>query len=244
MSSQVLTNSKVYCAGYNWSGDLNSIALRYAAELKDSTNFGSGGTRERKPGLIDFSAAIEGFWNGAVGGVDAALQSQVGVADNVITICPQTGAEAEPGYFGRVIVASYVPGAKIGDMLAFSAEAQGSKSPLCRGTIGLNATKGTTGTGTIMNLGAVGATQKVYAALHVYPTVSGTLPTLDVIVQSAALVGFGSPTDRITFTQASAEGGQWGTPVSGPITDAYWRVKYTLGGTLPSFPFIVTIAIQ
>jgi hypothetical protein len=89
----------------------------------------------------------------------------------------------------------------------------------------------------------VSASQKMYAALHVR-SVSGTNPTLDVVVQSDT-VGFPSATSRITFSQATATTNRHQfSSVAGAITDDYWRVSYTIGGTgTPTFSFAVTVGI-
>ncbi|HEY9416720.1 MAG TPA: hypothetical protein VIQ30_18350, partial [Pseudonocardia sp.] len=70
-------------------------------------------------------------------------------------------------------------------------------------------------------VGAVASGQFAYAALHVFS--AGT--TMTVQVQSAATVGFASPTTRGTFSAATAVGGLWLTRVAGPITDTYWRLN-------------------
>ena len=96
-----------------------------------------------------------------------------------------------------------------------------------------------TGNGTAVQVGAVASGRQMYAALHVL-SVSGTAtPTLTVKVQSDT-VGFGSATDQITFTAATAVGGQI-SRVAGPITDDYWRASWTISGTNPSFLFVVVV---
>ena len=62
--------------------------------------------------------------------------------------------------------------------------------------------------------------------MHVL-AVSGTNPTLDMIIQSDNVSGFTSPTTKITFDQAVAVGAQWGTRVAGPLTDDYYRASWT-----------------
>lgn len=246
MASQIISNAKLWVAGYDWSGDANAIALRYGAELKDSTPI-SGGTRTRLPGLRDYAFQAEGFWNGGAGNVDDAIfNNGIAVANSVASIAPgnAAGIEGEVAFTGQIDLGTYTPGAKIGDVFGFSVAGDAGAGELVKGTVAHNATRAATGNGTVFNLGAVGAGQKVYAAVHVLAPVTGTLPTLVVKVQSAALVGFGSPTDRITFSSMNAIGGQWGTPAAGSITDAFWRVTYTLGGTTPSFPFVVIIGIK
>ena len=81
----------------------------------------------------------------------------------------------------------------------------------------------------------------MYAGLHI-TAASGTTPTLVVKVQSDDNAGFTSATDRITFTSANSIGGQWSS-VAGAVTDDYWRVTWTVGGTSPSFTFVVALGI-
>jgi hypothetical protein len=248
MSSQILSNAKLWLDGYDLSGDVNALAIRYGAEIKDATPV-SAVSRVRLPGLRAFGFAHEGFWNGGVGNVDDALFQRLGLANTVMSVSASAlfggaGAEGEIADTGQVVEAAYSPGAKIGDVLAFSVAGEAGAGPLVRGTVCLNGTKTVTGSGSVFQLGAVSAAQKLYAALHVLAPVAGVTPTLNVKVQSAALVGFGSPTDRITFAQAVALGAQWGAPAAGAITDQFYRVTWTIGGTgSPSFPFVVVVGI-
>jgi len=97
--------------------------------------------------------------------------------------------------------------------------------------------------GVARNLGAVSATQKLYAILHVLDIPAGTLPTLDVLVNSAATQA-GSMTTRLTFAQQIAQGGVYAVPVAGPFTDTWWAVGFTVGGTAsPSFKVSASVAI-
>lgn len=81
----------------------------------------------------------------------------------------------------------------------------------------------------------------MYVALHVL-SVSGTTPSLTVIVQSDDNVGFTTPTIRISFTAATEVGAQWGS-VAGALTDDYWRISYTISGTNPVFAFAVSAGV-
>ena len=141
------------------------------------------------------------------------------------------------------LLAEYSPGAAVGELFAFNISAGGCDL-LARGTVLENAVKTATANGTARNLGAVGAAQKLYAGMHVL-AVSGTNPTLDMIIQSDDAEGFLSSANRITFAQKTAIGSQWATPVAGAITDTWWRCAYTIGGTdNPSFTVVVVLAIQ
>lgn len=100
--------------------------------------------------------------------------------------------------------------------------------------------------GAIVNLGAVPAGSELILNVHVLepPGVTGTTPTLDGKLKSAAAIGFASPTDRVTLTQMTAPGG-WRYVIDGdttPITDAYWRLVFTAPGGTGSPVFFVLAA--
>lgn len=242
MATQVLTNAKLLVNGFDFSGDMNALSLEYGAELQDNTTFGAD-TRSRKGGLKTVTLGGEGFWNAdGTDEPDDVLFGRVGQDTSVMTVAPNDGAAGSIAYIVNGIVGQYSHGGAIGDMHGFSVAAE-AQSRLVQGTVLHNASQTTTGNGTAYQVGAVGASQSLHAAIHVL-SVSGTSPTLNVIVQSDDGAGFLSPTNRITFTQATAIGAQWATPVAGAITDTYWRVNYTIGGTgTPTFLFVVTIGI-
>lgn len=242
MAKTVIKGAKLYVDGYNLSGDHNAVAMDYGAEAKDVTTIGDS-TRINLGGLKTFQASHAGLWEGGTDKVDDVLFARMGLSNVVSTLCPTTGAEGEPALFGTMEESSYSPGAAVGEVFAFGVQME-SASDLWRGTVMHNATRTASGTGTIMQLGPVSSTQKLSAAIHAYGPVTGTAPTLDVIIQSAAAVGFASPTQRASFFTLGAIGSQMITPVSGPITDTYWRVNWTIAGGTPSFPFIVSLSIQ
>jgi len=244
MGSQVITNARIWVGGFNFSGDLNAIALKYGADMVDKTNFASGGVHERLAGLQSFSFQHEGYWNGGANAVDDAIwNSLFAIKNSVMSLDPMgAGAEGDDAYAGQIEVAKYEPGAKIGDMLAFSLSGENDGDPLVAGTLVANRTVVATGNGSGFQLGAVSATQRVYAALHVLQGVSGASPTLNVVLQSSP-TNFGTPTNRITFAQATGPGAQW-LSAPGAITDTWWRANYTLGGTTPSFPFVLVVGIR
>ena len=245
MAVFVADNVKTWLDGYDVSGDLSKLGLMYAAELKDNTVFGNT-TRSRVPGLKTSKLTLDGYWQSADTPqlIDKTLFERIAVSNSLCSVSPDGGAEGDVGFTFRVTAGDYTPGAKVGDLLAFVVNAEGSDGiGLLRGTVMNNATRSTTGTGTARQLGAVAAGKSLYASLHVLG-VTGTLPTLVVKVQSDNLVGFGSPADVITFASANAISSQWGTPVAGALTDDWWRISWTLGGTLPTFQFVVVVAIQ
>ena len=240
MGTFVQTNCKLFAGGYNWSGDMNALALEYGADPLDDTLFGDS-TRSNAGGLKTVRAAAEGLYQGGAA-LDKIYYAAIGVSDTIFTICPTTGAIGERAYFFKSLLSQYTPSAQLGELMQFGVTAEG-RGDLIGGTVLFPKTTVTgSSTSTAQELGLVGAGEYLYAALHVFSV--SAADTLDVIVQSDE-VAFGSPQTRITFAQNTAIGSEYATPVAGPIaTDTYWRISYTVAGSDPSISFAVVLGIQ
>jgi hypothetical protein len=252
MAELVLTNAKIYADKYDLSGESNKLALKFGAELKDKTNFGSGGTRQRIPGLFTCSLVADGFWGSAApvvgvsqAGTDTALHPLIGLQDTLISVAAAGVNVGDIGYFFKGVVGQLDRGAKIGDLFPFVATAGERGDPLLRGTLMATGTKTTTANGAGVQVGAISATQKLYAGLHIFEPFAGVTPTLTVKIQSNVDNAWGAPTDRITFTAATGATAQYATPLAGAITDQWWRAVWTFsGGSGYSVPFVVWMAIR
>jgi hypothetical protein len=236
-----LTNCRLWMGGYELSGHLNSIGVEYGAEMLDDTVFGTGGTRSNKPGLKTLTITGGGFWDDTI---DEPIYDRIGATREVVAVSPTGQTDGDRVFFTRAVNGSYNPlTGEIGQLLGFELDFHAANCLLVRGAVGGTGSKTATGTGTPIQLGTVPLGSKVYAALFVKDTILGTLPTLDVTVESDNLVGFASPTTRLTFTQVTTViGGQW-QELAGPITDDWWRVKWTIAGTTPTYPLFVVIGI-
>lgn len=249
MGLQVITDCKAYLAGYNISGNSNKLAIKQSAESLDKTTFADAGWKVKQAGLKSVEVDLEGFWeaNGlssATYKIDDLINSYLGVGGKLLTIAPLTGAQGELCFNIPAMIGEYQFGGNVGDLAPFSFKGDASSMDgIIRGTIMENGIKSATGNGTAQNLGAVLSTQKLFAGLHIL-AVSGTLPTLDLKIQSASAQAFTTPTDRITFAQQNAIGAVWAPAVAGPITDTWWRASWTLGGTTPNFTAVIVVGIQ
>jgi hypothetical protein len=239
MAHLVLTQAAVWLAQYELTGALNAVAVDYGAELQDDTTFADGGFRSRMPGLRNCTAQVEGLYD--TGSIDSALFSQVGATSVPFSVVPQGATEGNRAFTFYAQDAGYTPGGTVGDMLGFSASAQGD-SDLIRGTLAHYNTRTSTGTGTAYQLGAASSSQRLYAALHVL-TVSGSTPSLTVTIESDNAVGFPSAATALTLTAATAATSQFAS-VAGPITDDWFRVKWTISGSSPSFQFVVVFGVR
>ena len=237
MSELILTNCKLWYGGYDFSGNMNALACNAGAEMLDKTTFGNT-SRRRLAGLKTTEMQHEGYFSAGTGEPDPILFGKVGGVADAMSISPTTGADGERAFMASVIAGSYTPGGAIGEIMPFSVAAELAQDELVQGTVMHNATRTAGGNGTARQLGAVSATQKLYAALHVTSITGGTLT---VSIESDDNSGMTSAVTQDSFTAATAIGGEWLTPIAGAITDDYWRVTWTYTGT--TVDFIVVLGI-
>ncbi len=243
LTPTVLTDCRIYLAGADLTGYSNKIATKAEVVQLDKTTFGSAGWRERGGGLWDMSSSIDGFWQaGGADQPDDVLWASLGVATVPYTVVPAAGTVGSLAYLSRAISTAYQPMGEVGQYLAWSADLAGNW-PFARGQIlhPAGTARTVTGTGTGVQLGAVGAAQRMYSCLHVQ-AVSGTTPQLTVKIQSDTSNAFASPVDRIVFSTATGISGQTGS-VDGAVTHTWWRAVWTIAGTTPSFQFAVSAGV-
>lgn len=242
MGTFVQTQVKLYVDGYDFSGDMNALGLDYGCDVKDSTTYGQD-TRIGKGGLKTVSLAEAGLWQGSAT-KDKIWFDNIGVAGKPVSVMPTTGAIGERAFFFNSLNSQYTPDMPLGEVMKFTVTAQ-TTSDLVQGNVLFPlTTSASSSTSTAQEFGAVSATQSLYAALHVM-TVSGTNPTLDVLVQSDTAVGFPSAATKLTFVQKVAIGSEFQAVGPAAITDTWWRISYTIGGTnTPTFQFAVVMGIQ
>ena len=236
MATYVQTNVGLYWGGYSLASSFNAIALNLGNSPQDDTVYGDT-TVSSAAGLSSVQLEAEGFWESAT---DSVLQSglAINVADTVLSVTPVDQAAGSPSLFSKVTASTYNPisTGTVGSMLAFSLSAEGRGEKSVSGEILVIPATYTSSSETATNasIGAVSATQSVYSALHV----TAATGTLNVYVESAPSNWSGEST-RITHTAFGAVGAEM-LSTAGAITDAYWRVKWTLSG---SFDFIVSLGI-
>lgn len=234
MAVLALTDATVWVGGYDLSSDLNSVTLNATADELDATTFG-GTYRTRVGGLRSVELSHQGFVQYA--DPDSTLFADL-AAERVFTVTP-TGDDGEVAYIFKAVRTAYTPlSGAVGDLAGFQGTAMGSDGVgMPRGRL-LKAKGAVSGavSGTARQLGAVSATQKVYTTIHVFT--AGT--TADVIVESDDGSGFATGTTRSTTT-VTAAGATWVAPVSGAITDDWWRVRFA--NVTGSFSLAVAVAI-
>ena len=244
MGKFLLKDVEIRAGAYDISADSNQLAVEETYAEVENTAFGAT-SHTALPGIpkvtLNFSGYAEA--NSADPQVDDVIENYLAAAKTPMSFCPVTAAEGAVCYFTEGMLLSAQRGGSVGEMYGFTVGGTGQGSFLVRGSILATEALTTTGDGTALQVGAVTAAQKVYAVMHVLAA-SGTSPTLDMVVESDDAVGMASATPRITFAQATDITSEFKS-LAGAITDDWWRVSYTIGGTgTPSFTVLVAVGIR
>jgi hypothetical protein len=216
-----LLNAEVYVAGHDFTGDTNQGMLNLDAAALDATTFGSGAWQENAYGLRTVAFTYSGFWQSAT--TDAVDVEAFGdLAVERAHTFSETGIETDPAWFFNAAKSNYQFGGQVGVLAPFSlASSATDKFGAIRGQ--LAKTKGamnaTGALGSVVNLGAVGAAQYLYASFHIFT--AGTTATIQV--QSDDNAGMTTPTTVATIGPLTARGGVFMARVAGPLTDTFYR---------------------
>lgn len=243
MGKFVLLDARLFAPGADLSGASNKIELSSEIEDKETTNYRSAGWKEVIGGLGSAEISAEGQWEaGDPSKVDDQSWSTLGGV-GPYTVCPTDSVVGALAYITSGMRADYNVGDAVGEVAPWTGTVK-SSWPLVRGQIAHppGTARTATGAGTILNLGAIPAGKRLYAALHVL-SVAGTTPSITVRIESGDAT-ISSPTTRLTFGAATAPGGQIARGDGTAVADAYYRVAWTVTGTTPSFMFAVSLGIR
>jgi hypothetical protein len=241
MSAQVLTDVQLLLGSMELGPFSGSFDQTIEATMREANNLAGRGYTIVLPGLTRATAQIDGHADYASGAVSSTFNTtQIG-AQFAFSVVP-SGTAAVAGdsatlMRGRLANMKMLTG-PVGEVADFSMGLVSDTAPVDGYLAATLASRTTSGlTGTAVQVGAVSASQRLYAALHV-TAAAGT--NLAVKIQSAPLANFASPTDRITFSTVSAVGWQHSS-VAGAITDTWWRALVTIASV--TFTFAVTFGI-
>ena len=234
-----LTDALILFSSYNLSGDLNKVGVDLSAGEETDTTFGD--TYHSRPGgqLADVTMSAEGFWQSAASAApDPVAVNALGSAGTTVTVADLSTSGAA-AYLLGVHEGTYTQKDEIGAVRPFTLACSGSSGtgPI-RGRLLLPVTTVTgNSNGTGYQLGTVGSSAYMYAAIHVLA--AGT--TADIIIESDDNANFTSATTRSTTTVTTTGTPAVG-PVAGAITDDYWRVR--TANVTGTFSIAVAVGIK
>ncbi len=248
MAKQVLTNVRLFVGPADLTAASNKVELDDQMEEKETTNYASEGAKEVIAGLETVAINGEGQWEaGDPGYVDDhfwAHRRQI----EAWTAGPHTADVGAVAYLTRAVRlnAKYFGGG-VGEVAMWSAAAGGNWG-LAHGVVlqSPGALITADADGTAVELGAVAATQRLVATLHVLSVAGTMVPELTVIIESDVDADFNSPTTRLSFATATAVGSEAVRTAPGAIADTFYRASFGVednGGTGESFLVIVALGI-
>lgn len=243
MGKFVLFNARIFAGAADLTSNSNKVELKAERADEDVTTFGSLGWKEAIAGLGSADVSAEGQWEAFdLSKVDDSRWAALGGA-GPWSITPGGASVGTLAYFANFLDASYTVGGDVGKVAPWKSAGK-STWPLVRGQIAHDpgTARTATGTGAGAQLGAVAAGAQLYCSLHVLSIAGTGTPTITVAVESDTSNAFAAPTTRLTFAAATVLGGQI-LRVPGPITDTWWRPKWTISGTTPSFLFAAAFGI-
>jgi len=241
MAEHVLKNIKVCVDAVDLTCYANSLTLEQTADMLDTTAFCDDSARTFLAGLIQNSAQYGGWLDMET--TDSVIDALVGASSaSILSFGVEDGAaDGTIAYVTQGRVSSYQRLGAIGEIAPYDLTFQGT-GWLGRGAVAVNSAVTSTSDSAGSQLGALSATQTLYSAVHA-TVVSGTSPTMDIIIESDDNAGFTGATTRITHTQLTAVGSELSS-VAGAVTDDYWRAGMTIGGTAtPTFQLFIVLAI-
>lgn len=221
MATQLLAQQHALLAGYRLTGQLNQIVFAVSTAELDATTYGNL-TVIHQPGLKGASCSFNGFWNSTE---ESALFNLHRTEDQPVSIGLTDGTAGSPAVTMEAALWKHNITGRVGELLRLESDVGITRYGPVRGLVAHNTESSGNVTGTAYELGAVSATQHIYAALHVFDGDGD----LDVIVESDTASNFPSATTRITFTQvadATAIASEF-MRTAGAITDTWWRISAT-----------------
>ena len=235
----IISNQLILVGTNELTTSMNAINLVASRETPDCTVLGDATRKYNAGGLKTVEAGGSGFYESTL---DGALNTNLAVHDTITSFL-NDDTVASVAYSFKSVQTEYVPlKGSVGDLHGFDLKAMG-RGDLVRGYVAYKGTVTATGASTAFQLGATSASQSLYGIIHV-TAVSGTDPTLDIDINSDDNSGMTSATTRDSFTQITAVTTEWVT-TAGAITDDYYQLDFTVGGTdSPSFDIAVILAVQ
>jgi hypothetical protein len=237
--------------GSLYAASANEIEIGTDVETNDATTFGTAPFKAYTPGLMTVVMVVKGYQDFSTLATDSSSERTRAVAGTIVpvSVAPLGATDGNLAAFsvGLVTQTARIQ-AKVGDNPTMAIAFQPRGTPLVEGFVSDAGTTDRTASynGVNAQLGAVSATQKVYANIHVLDTTgAGGTPSITPRIESDT-VGFPSPVTIVTgsaLTPAVGTGASSTISVAGPFTDDYFRVAFTISGTTPHLKIFAVVGV-
>lgn len=225
-------DTKVFINENDYSSYFNNADNSLTSDVAETTTFGAtGNAKTYIVGKKDGTASLSGFFDATS---DAVIQPLLGGNDFLYLNGISGVSATDKVYFGNANIINYGISSPVGDVVASTIDLQ-ADGGLLSGLVLENDTITATADGTARDNGS--STTNGGGAFLVITSVSGTSPTLDVVIKhSADNVTY---TNLVTFTQATGTTSEYKAVAKDTTVNRYLKVSFTAGGTTPSFSAIV-----
>ncbi len=244
MPIQVPVAAQLAVGSFNATNTSNQVDFGVDVATREKTTWGSGRFQEFVPSLRTLNLSFGGYNDHDAAAWDAYSRTAQGSAQ-IVTLAHDGATAGTAAIMANGIMpAKQMFNASVGDIptIAISVVSGTVYPPVVEGQVTrASATNITATTATTpVQLGALGATQHIVAAVHVF-AYSGT-GTITCQIQSAATSG-GSYTNRGSAGAAlNAAGAQWITATGITTTDTWWRINVTASAS-PVATVLASLAI-
>lgn len=202
--------------------------------MKPCTTYADGGFACVLPGLVSGQAGIRGYQDYAVDVLDdeisiGQLGSQYAFSETPNPTGTVTAGDA--CWFGRGLIGDLNPlGGMVGEVATFDIGNFAYDTAIVQGKVAAASNSQTAdGNGTAVTLTGPTASQKLYAALHVFAYSGFTSVVFKI--QSDDSGAFSSATDRITFTTVTGRTSEFASVAGNFSTETHHRITWDVTGT-------------
>lgn len=231
MAAHKLRDCAIFVDGFLISAVSNVVRLNQSAEAVDLTCLGNT-TKVHGGGLLSWEASIEGFVEYGAAALEAMLAARLASVKPIGLVPAETGtiAVGDLAYFGSgLLKAAAAPSGAAGEYERFTLPIEGGAGPLVRGVVArVHGTAGGSATSAALNLGAVPAGSRLWAAAFCR---SLTGSAVAVAIETDTASNFPSAVTALSLSSLTAAGEAVIGSVAGPITDTYQRAVVTVTGT-------------
>jgi len=239
------TSARAWLDGMQAACSMNTINMEAELDEVETTTLCST-IKDYIPGLAEVTVEMEGFFDTNTASpattLEALLESHFGQVFP-LTFAPEGGGQVgDPQYMLNGFLQDYQIEATVDEAVSMELTFRCS-SAMARGRVLHTDTAPVTATGNgglVIGTGVVdngAATTNGGVGVLQVSAVSGTTPTLDVVLQhSTDNITY---TDLLTFPTQNSVNGVYLELAAGTTVNRYMRARWVVGGTTPSFNFNV-----